>query len=103
MTKELEIFMEYKIKLEHVEEYEQVMSEITTSLERLGAKDVRWFEALDQPGLYVEMFKLPNQELYEKIKQLRQSHSNPTFKKIIPYVVGGENKVHCWAFLRKEF
>ncbi|KGA97693.1 hypothetical protein AJ85_05985 [Alkalihalobacillus alcalophilus ATCC 27647 = CGMCC 1.3604] len=102
MTKELQIFMEYKVKQEMIEEYEKLMSSILQQLEVLGATDINWFVASDQPYLYVEMFKVETHRQYEEIKQIRQSTSEPIFGKMIPLIEGGEKKIHCWAFERKE-
>ncbi|MDT8860979.1 hypothetical protein N0O92_12120 [Alkalihalobacillus sp. MEB130] len=102
MTKRLQIFMEYKIKKELVKEYEEVMKEIMNVLPDYEATNIQWYVADDQPHLYVEMFEVPTPSHYQVLKQLRQSTEHATFSKMVPFIEGGVEKIHCWAFQRKD-
>ncbi|WP_100406398.1 hypothetical protein [Bacillus solitudinis] len=102
MTKPLQIFMEYKINKENLHEYEQAMVTVLDTLTEFEATNIQWFISEEQPFLFVEMFQLPTTSHYHALKKLRQSHEHPIFGSIIPYIQGGTDKIHCWAFQRKE-
>ncbi|GAE26384.1 hypothetical protein JCM9140_2440 [Halalkalibacter wakoensis JCM 9140] len=103
MTKPLQIFMEYKVNKNQVHEYEQAMKEIIEVLPEYEATNIQWFVGEeDQPYLYVEMFEVPTISHYEVIKNMRRSAEHSTFGKIVPFIDGGAEKIHCWAFKRKE-
>lgn len=102
MTKPLQIFMEYKVKEAEIEPYEEAMKEIIQVLPEYGASQIEWFVAEDQPHLYVEMFEVPTLSHYHVLKKLRRSEEHSLFRKVVPYIEGGAEKIHCWAFQRKE-
>lgn len=95
--------MEYKVKEQKISEYESVMKEILAALPDYGATDIEWFVAADQPYLYVEMFKLPTLAHYEAIKKLRCANEHHLFARLVPFIEGGVEKIHCWAFKPKRF
>ncbi|WEG17510.1 MFS transporter [Alkalihalophilus pseudofirmus] len=101
MTQALDVFIEYKIHEKYVKPYEENMKKIKERVQEMGASDFEWYEAADQPNLYVEMFKVNDYAAYEKIKSLRQDESESLTKDFSAYVAGGSSKVHCWAFKRK--
>ncbi|MCM3762235.1 hypothetical protein M3212_15790 [Alkalihalobacillus oceani] len=102
MTKPLQIFMEYKVKEAEIESYEAAMKEVIQALPEYGASRIEWFVAEDQPHLYVEMFEVPTQSHYHVLKKLRRSEEHSLFRTIVPYIEGGAENIHCWAFQRKE-
>lgn len=102
MSESVQIFMEYKVKEEKIVEYELAMKEILAALPEFEATDIEWFVASDQPYLYVEMFKMPTLAHYHAFKKLRRDTDHYLFGKLIPFVEGGIEKIHCWAFQRKE-
>ncbi|KHF41289.1 hypothetical protein [Halalkalibacter okhensis] len=102
MTKPLQIFMEYKVNKEYINEYEQAMKEIIEVLPDYEATNISWYVADDQPHLYVEMFEVPTTSHYQALKKLRRSNEHAIFSKMVPLIEGGAEKIHCWAFVRKE-
>ncbi|MBU9719866.1 MULTISPECIES: hypothetical protein [Bacillaceae] len=98
---DLQIFIEYKISADMVHEYENHMQKVLDELRAFGAADVEWFEAADQENLYVEMFLLPTMESYELIKGKRRDGADPVFGQLDKYIVGGLQKLHCWAFVQR--
>lgn len=94
----LQIFIEYKVKENHVEKYESVMKEIINILPEFSATKIEWFVATDQPFLYVEMFQVPTKAHYQALKKLRKSNEHPVFSKLDPFIEGGLEKLNCWAF-----
>ena len=96
------IFMEYKVRPEAVSAYEGFMKEIATSLQSSDAQGFRWYEAFDQPRLYVEMYEVENEEVYKKMKRARQTANHPIYGKLSEFIDGGVEKIHCWAFVSKE-
>lgn len=102
MTKRLQIFMEYKVNKQHIHEYEQAMAIIIDELPQFGASNIQWFVAEDQPYLFVEMYEVPTTAHYHALKKLRQSNEHHIFGQIAPYIGGGTENIHCWAFQRKE-
>ncbi|WP_332630958.1 hypothetical protein [Halalkalibacter flavus] len=102
MTKPLQIFMEYKVNKSCISEYEQVMKEIMDVLPDFEATNIQWYVADDQPHLYVEMYEVPTTSHYQILKKLRRSKEHLIFSKMVPLIEGGADKIHCWAFQRKE-
>ncbi|ARK29022.1 hypothetical protein [Halalkalibacter krulwichiae] len=102
MIKPLQIFMEYKVKEEEVEAYERDMKEILAILPEYEAKNIQWYVADDQPYLYVEMYEVPTTSHYQVLRKIRRQEEHKIFGKIVPYINGGAEKIHCWAFQRKE-
>ncbi|WP_246056208.1 hypothetical protein [Alteribacter natronophilus] len=101
--KNLQIFLEYKVKSDRTDEYETFMADLLPALAEYGAEETDWYEAADQPGLYVEMFRLPTMSHYHAMKKLRcTEREHPLFSKLEDYVEGGLRKVHCWAFVQKD-
>lgn len=94
----LTVFMEYKVNHETLQSYEYEMASVIDELKKLGAADIQWYRAADQPSLYVEYFKVKDKEAYETIKEKRTSSEHPVFSKLFPLVSGGAEKIHCWAF-----
>ncbi len=94
--------MEYKVDQTKIEEYEGAMKEIISTLPDYEAKNIQWYVAEDQPHLYVEMYEVPTTSHYQVLKKLRRSKEHPVFSAIVPYINGGVEKIHCWAFQRKE-
>ncbi|WP_096201673.1 hypothetical protein [Bacillus sp. FJAT-45350] len=101
MSNYLQIFMEYKVKQENIQDYEKAMEEILKELPEFGASNIQWFVATDQDDLYVEMFEVPTDSHYHALKKLRQCNDHHIFSKIAPMVEGGCEKIHCWAFKKK--
>lgn len=102
MSKKITVFMEYKVRPEYVQDYENVMKEFAQALPTYDANHFQWFKAADQEGLYVEMFDVPTLSHYHTLKKWRRSKEHSLFKKLDEYVVGGLEKVNCWAFIRKD-
>lgn len=102
MSESVQIFMEYKVKKENISEYELLMKTILTTLRDYEATEIEWFVASDQPHLYVELFKMPTTSHYHALRKLRRDADHHLFGKLIPFVEGGVEKIHCWAFQRKS-
>ncbi|WP_088103143.1 MFS transporter [Halalkalibacter urbisdiaboli] len=102
MTKALQIFMEYKVIEQKINEYEQAMERVLTELPEFGATNIQWFVSEEQPFLYVEMYEVPTFAHYHALKKLRRSEEHHIFGEIAAYIDGGIEKIHCWAFQRKE-
>ena len=101
MNQSIRVFIEYKIKESNKEQYEQLMPRLLHEMEEEGALRMEWFEAADQPLLYVEMFEVSTLSHYQRLKELRQTIIHPTFQELDHHIVGGLPKLHCWAFLKK--
>lgn len=101
MNPSIRVFIEYKINEADVNDYEQLMPSLINILQEEGASNVEWFEAADQPLLYVEMFEVSTLSHYQRLKQLRQTKNHPTFQLLDKHIVGGLPKLNCWAFLKK--
>ncbi|WP_017728958.1 MFS transporter [Halalkalibacterium ligniniphilum] len=102
MPQPLQIFMEYKIEEQKIDEYEREMERILATLQEFGASNIQWFVAADQPHLYVEMFEVPTASHYHAIKKLRQSEEHRVFGSITPMIKGGAKQIHCWAFEKRK-
>jgi hypothetical protein len=90
--------MEYKVNPDTVQSYEKVMSSVIEELKNSGAADIQWYKAADQQSLYVECFQVANKAAYESIKLERTSPQHLVFSSLDSFVLGGLEKVHCWAF-----
>ena len=58
MDQSIRVFIEYKISEDAKQLYEKQMSILLDALSQEGAYNIEWFEAYDQPLLYVEMFEV---------------------------------------------
>ena len=94
----IQVFMEYKIEKGKESAYQAWMKEIASELTEMGAENIRWFEALEQPGLYVELFTVPSIETYARIKSLRRSREHPHFGELANWVHKPLEQINCWAF-----
>ena len=94
----LTVFMEYRVNPETLQSYEHEMGSVIDELKKLGAAEIQWYRAADQPSLYVEYFRFKDKEAYEFMKEQRTSPEHPVFSKLFPFVSGGVGKIHCWAF-----
>ncbi|MDQ0208262.1 hypothetical protein [Alkalicoccobacillus murimartini] len=101
MDKSIRVFIEYKVQGEAKEAYEQLMPSVIKTLSEEGASQIEWFEAADQPLLYVEMFEVASFSHYQRLKELRQTKNHPLFSELDIYIEGGLTKLHCWAFRQK--
>ncbi len=102
MNKNIYIFMEYKIKTEKRKLYQQLMKETAAALSDYQVESFQWFQAVDQKGLYVEMFHVPALSYYHTLKKERRSKDHPIFGKLEECVEGGLEKINCWAFYAKH-
>lgn len=87
------VFMEYKVQEERRPFYLQQIEEIKRQMEARGCSEYRWYEGIEQPHLFVEMFELPSYQRYEEIKAWRQSDAS-----FAENIAGGAAKLHVWAF-----
>ncbi|AXF57644.1 MFS transporter [Salicibibacter kimchii] len=94
----IQVFMEYKILEGKESAYQTWIKEMVSELTEMGAANFRWFEALEQPGLYVELFTVPSIETYERIKNLRRSREHPSFGALGNWVHKPLEEINCWAF-----
>ncbi|QQK79461.1 MFS transporter [Salicibibacter cibi] len=94
----IQVFMEYKIVEGKESVYQAWMKEMANELTEMGAENFCWFEALEQPGLYVELFTVPSVEMYESIKNLRRSGEHPRFGELANWVHKPLEQINCWAF-----
>ncbi|MCM2676759.1 MFS transporter [Alkalicoccobacillus plakortidis] len=101
MDQSIRVFIEYKISEDAKQLYEKQMSILLDALSQEGAYNIEWFEAYDQPLLYVEMFEATTFSHYQRLKELRQTKNHPIFSELDNYIEGGLAKFHCWAFVKK--
>ncbi|WNB91603.1 hypothetical protein [Bacillus sp. NEB1478] len=92
------VFMEYKVNTDTYQAYESTMTSVIKELEKSGAADISWYKAADQQTLYVECFQVRDLAVYESIKLDRTSPEHIVYSKIHPFISGGLEKIHCWAF-----
>ncbi|GAB7389323.1 hypothetical protein BSNK01_31610 [Bacillaceae bacterium] len=96
------IFVEYRIDAHRRSDYLQAVKKLQTKLAEAGATGFRLYAAADQDALYVEEFFLQELEAYQDIKQKRcgdlREADDPAWRAIDPFVQGGREKIHMWAF-----
>ncbi|MFB4160527.1 hypothetical protein ACE1TF_11625 [Geomicrobium sp. JSM 1781026] len=98
MKQNVSVFIEYKV-VNRPEQYEILMQEISKEL--LTAYDAshhRWFQAVDQPGLYVEWLEVGNKATYERIKSERRDRDHPVFGQLAAHIHKPLETINCWAF-----
>lgn len=89
----LTVFIEYKLDAAKREKGLLLLAAMVNQLEQKGAKQHRFFEGLDQPGLFVETFDVDSARDYEQIKQWRLADAD-----FCDCVLGGAAKLNVWAF-----
>jgi hypothetical protein len=97
----IQVLAEYKIKNEKREEYLRKIKDVAAAMEMIGVEDFTVHEGIDQPGLFVEMFRVPTIEAYRKIKRKRcEAKAEPGvfWQSINDCIVGGTEKLHMWTF-----
>ncbi|WP_035100270.1 MFS transporter [Aneurinibacillus terranovensis] len=97
----IQVFVEYKVLEEKRTEYMEQMESLRHAMEKIGVDDFQVYEGVDQPGLFVEMFHVPTVESYRKLKRKRCEEppgKSGFWQMINPYVSGGTEKIHMWAF-----
>ncbi len=102
MNQSIRVFIEYKIQADAKVSYEAYMPTILNELAQEGATNIEWFEACDQPLLYVEMFVASSFSHYQRLKELRQIKTHTVFGALDDSIDGGLDKLHCWAFAKKK-
>lgn len=102
MNQSIRVFIEYKIQADAKVSYEAHMPAILSELTQEGATNIEWFEACDQPLLYVEMFDVSSLSHYQRLKELRQIKTHTIFGALDHSIDGGIVKLHCWAFAKKK-
>lgn len=95
---QIQVFMEYKIVEKNKDTYEAWMAQLPRYLSGLGVENFQWFEAVDQPGLYVELFSVPSMETFEQIQSLRRTIDHPLFGQLAQWMHKPLEQVNCWAF-----
>ncbi|MCL6445026.1 MAG: hypothetical protein K6T83_16490 [Alicyclobacillus sp.] len=100
-TSRITVFCEYRVAEEKRAEYLWcVENEYRRFLQRFGAEEVLIYTGVDQPGLFVEEFTVPDMEVYGKVKDSRFRDADPVWEKLHACVPGGKEKVHMWAFAK---
>lgn len=97
----IQVFVEYKVIKEKKEEYFRKIEDLALVLEKIGAKDFKVFEGVDQDHLFVEMFQVPAMSSYQKLKRKRceeEAEPGVFWQSINDCVEGGKEKIHMWAF-----
>lgn len=94
------VLSEYKVLDEKKAEFLSLLPLVKEALEKEGARDVRFFEGSDQPGLFVEEFLVDSMKTYEEVKKWRYEEQSEVWSKFHSYIPGGRDKVHMWAFTR---
>lgn len=98
-TSRITVFCEYKVAEEKRSEYMQcVTNEYRRFLQGFGADGVSIYAGVDQVGLFVEEFTIPDMAVYEKLKHERFREADPIWERLHACVPGGKDKVHMWAF-----
>ncbi|WP_134687122.1 MFS transporter [Brevibacillus migulae] len=87
------VFMEYKLSEEKRDSYFQQIEQSKQGIEARGGQNYCWYEAIEQPQLFVEMFTVDSYEQYEAIKAWRQNDVA-----FCEHIAGGAAKLHVWAF-----
>jgi hypothetical protein len=98
MTKQIQVFAEYKIKEIDTKAYEQAMTGVITRLKEDGATNIQWYTSVDQENLYVEMYTVSSMSDYTTIKQKRKDEREDIYRDIHPFIEGNAEKLHMWAF-----
>lgn len=101
MAREIQIFIEYKVRTEKTEQYEKVMNHILSLLPEFGANQIQWFLSTNHSNHYIEMFRVPTEAHYFALKKLRTMKNHQTFGLLDHFVDGGVNSIQYWALKAK--
>jgi|GEM_PF-3388267 len=93
------VFIEYKIFETSKSIFFQERKFVQAELKKYEISQYQFLEAIDQPFLYVESFKIPNIEIYQQWKlALEEQSGQLPWEPIIKYIAGGRKKFNMWAF-----
>jgi hypothetical protein len=96
------VLTEYKIIDKERERFLGLLKHLKNNLLDLGAVDVLVYEGVDQPGLFVEEFIVEDKDAYSQMKKVRNSELTPFWQEFHTCILGGNAKVHIWAFQKIE-
>ncbi|WP_078381755.1 hypothetical protein [Sutcliffiella halmapala] len=84
ITKRLHIFIEYPIKDNVIQKYEQTMKHVLNIMKEIGAKEIKWTKTSYKKGItyYTESFFLPSESHYFALKKLRSSSRHQVFQEL---------------------
>ncbi|MDN4595079.1 hypothetical protein [Polycladomyces subterraneus] len=91
------VFLEYRVHTHKRELYLQLLDYLRSETARAGAI-IRheWMESVDQPGLFVEMIRVPDEETSQRVISLRKNLVlNGRMRNMV-------DKVNIWTFRLAE-
>lgn len=96
MKHKLQIFIEYKIKSDFVEQYEAFMQNLIVTLPEFGVNKIEWYSSSENDFHYIEMYEVPSESYYFALKRLRDNiHPNSMFSSFKTFLTG---HTHYWVF-----
>lgn len=96
------VLSEFQILDTKRDQFLHLLDEVKEDLEKLGAKDIVFFEGTDQPGLFVEEFTVQDMEHYQQIKNVRYQENSLVWNKFHTCINGGKKKFNIWAFKKVD-
>ena len=95
----LRVYVEYRLIPERRQEWQERLRAWQQQLSRLPVLSYAFYEGVEQPGVIVEEYQVPDQEAYRRLREERLAEGNPDASwQILPCVQGGREKLHVWAF-----
>jgi hypothetical protein len=91
------VFLQYQIKQEFDDIYQEAMQPVATLLRELEAKHIDWYLLSPSTRTYHESFYVPTESHFYAIKKLRNAKYHNVFDQIVK---GGVNGIQ-WIALKR--
>ncbi|WP_246943063.1 hypothetical protein [Bacillus pinisoli] len=95
MNKPLKIYIHYKIKPNHTNEYEKIMEKVIGYMPSFGAHQIDWYSP--EKDMYAESFSLPTISHFIALRNLRNGKKHSIFGLLDQFIEGGVENVQIHA------
>ncbi|MGM0845504.1 MAG: hypothetical protein ACQEUT_11040 [Bacillota bacterium] len=97
MSRSLQMYIQYEIKESYIEHYKQLMEDILPTLSFFEAENIQWMPSPGSPASFTEVITLPTESHYHALKRLRTSGEHPLFGMLDACILGGLQRMECFA------
>ncbi|MDZ5474558.1 hypothetical protein SM124_23050 [Bacillus sp. 31A1R] len=101
MKQNVQMILRYEIKTPFLEQYQEVMKEITKMLPTFEANGFQLNQSNHNPNQVIEKINLPTVAHYYALKKLRKSNKHNVFGILDQMISGGLSEMECWALKTK--
>ncbi|MGF2615086.1 hypothetical protein FZC84_00070 [Rossellomorea vietnamensis] len=102
MNHSLQMYIQYEIKESYIEQYQQIMKDIFSTLSLYEAGDIQLMSSPGSPSCFTEVITLPTESHYHALKRLRTSDEHPLFGMLDGCISGGLKQMVCFGLKKSS-